>query len=451
MFIDEVRILVKGGDGGDGCTSFRREKYIPAGGPDGGDGGRGGHVIMEVDEGLSTLIDLTYQKHYRAQRGESGRGANRHGKNGADTIIKVPPGTQVFSDDGRLLADLTFHGQRWIAAEGGRGGRGNARFKSSTRQAPGFHEKGERTEEIWLRLELKLLADVSLVGFPNAGKSTLISAVSKARPKIADYPFTTLVPQLGVVSVGPGESFVIADIPGLIEGAHRGVGLGHDFLRHIERTRVLLMVIDASGLEGRDPVSDLQTLRQELALYRSELAHRPFLVFANKVDLEESKLHLANLEQESLKLGAEQFLTGSAATGEGTQSLIYALWQALQEAPMPQFPVTDRSDEDALDLSADMDPSRSDEVVLTGRPALGGRRRRLNLRDFKVYKDNEVYVVEGEDLLRHMQRLDLESEAGMRYFQQLMGEIGVDAALKRAGASDGDTVRIGELEFEYVD
>src|SRR5690606_10697756 len=307
---------------GNGCASFRREKYVPAGGPDGGDGGKGGDVIFEVDQGLSTLIDFTRRTHFIAERGQHGQGSNKHGRNGEDLVVRVPPGTQVKDDEGRLLADLVAPGQRWVAARGGRGGRGNARFKSPTRRAPAFFEKGEPGEERWLRLELKLLADVGLVGYPNAGKSTFIAAVSKARPKIADYPFTTLTPNLGVVSLGPGESFVVADIPGLIEGAHRGVGLGHEFLRHIERTRVLLYVIDASGLEGRDPCDDLRVLGRERSLYQPELAQRPSLVFANKMDLAEARAHVDRLKEVAAEMGAA-FYSGSAATGEGLRDVLY--------------------------------------------------------------------------------------------------------------------------------
>lgn len=429
MLIDQARIFVKAGDGGNGCASFRREKYVPAGGPDGGDGGKGGDVIFEVDQGLSTLIDFTRRTHFIAERGQHGQGSNKHGRNGEDLVVRVPPGTQVKDDEGRLLADLVAPGQRWVAARGGRGGRGNARFKSPTRRAPAFFEKGEPGEERWLRLELKLLADVGLVGYPNAGKSTFIAAVSKARPKIADYPFTTLTPNLGVVSLGPGESFVVADIPGLIEGAHRGVGLGHEFLRHIERTRVLLYVIDASGLEGRDPCDDLRVLRRELSLYQPELAQRPSLVFANKMDLAEARAHVDRLKEVAAEMGAA-FYSGSAATGEGLRDVLYALWQALQDAPAPQAP-------------------REGAVVF--RPDFDRQRRRLNLRNFKIIRDEDRFVVEGEDLVRLMERLNLESEAGMRYFQQLLGDIGVYEALRQAGASDGDTVRVGELEFEYVE
>ena len=272
------------------------------------------------------------------------------------------------------------------------------------------------------------MADVALVGYPNVGKSTLIAAVSKARPKIANYPFTTLTPNLGVVSLGPGESFVVADIPGLIEGAHQGVGLGHEFLRHIERTRVLLYVIDASGLEGREPVRDLEVLRRELALYQPELAERASVVFANKTDLKEAHEHIPELQRKAEEMGAE-FYAGSAATGDGLKDVLYALWRELQRAPSPVFDVAESEEPgEAVVFRADFDRGR--------------RRRRLNLRDFTVSKDAEGFVVEGEDLSRLMRRLDLESDAGMRYFQQLLGEIGVYEALRRAGASDGDSVRV---------
>lgn len=433
MLVDEARIHVKAGDGGNGCASFRREKYVPAGGPDGGDGGKGGDVVFVVDPGLYTLIDFVDRTHFKAERGQHGQGATKHGKNGADLEIRVPPGTQIKDDEGRLLVDLVAPGQRWLAARGGRGGRGNARFKSPTRQAPAFFEKGEAGEERWLRLELKLLADVALVGFPNAGKSTFIAAVSKARPKIANYPFTTLTPNLGVVSLGPGESFVVADIPGLIEGAHKGAGLGHEFLRHIERTRVLLYIIDASGLEGRDPCDDLRVLRQELSLYQPELAERPSIVFANKTDLAEARAHLEALGKAAGEMGAA-FYSGSAASGEGLKSVLYAAWQELKNAPHP------------VSQAADGDGG----VVF--RPDFSRRHKaRLNLRAFTITHDDEGFVVHGEDLEKLMRRLDLESEAGMSYFQQLLGEIGVYEALRKAGAADGDTVRVGEVEFEYYE
>ena len=436
MFIDEARIYIAAGDGGNGCASFRREKFVPAGGPDGGDGGNGGDVLFVADPGLTTLVDFKYRSHYKAEHGQHGQGSNKHGRNGESLTIRVPVGTQVWDDaKERLLADLTRPGQTWLAAKGGRGGRGNTRFKSSTRQAPAFFEKGEEGEKLWVRLELKLLADVALVGYPNAGKSTFIADVSNARPKVADYPFTTLVPNLGVVRVGPAESFVIADIPGLIEGAHAGVGLGHAFLRHIERTRVLLYVVDASGLEGREPANDLRVLRRELELYRPELLARPAIVFANKTDLAEAASHLPAIARAAGEIGAP-FFSGSAATGAGVDQVVYALWQALQRAPAP-----------AVAGGADEGEERP---VYTG----DYRRRRkppLNLRNFEIVRDQEGFAVVGEDLERLMRRLNLESDAGLQYLQQLLAEIGVYEALRAAGAANGDTVKVGELEFEYVD
>ena len=332
MFVDQARIFVQAGAGGNGVVSWRREKYVPQGGPDGGDGGRGGSVFLEATGDLTTLIDFRYQPRYKAERGGHGQGGKRHGKNGEDRVIKVPVGTQVFDDEtGELLVDLVEPGQRWLAARGGRGGRGNARFVTPQRQAPAFAEKGESGEERWLRLELKLLADVGLVGYPNAGKSTLISVISAARPKIADYPFTTLVPNLGVVSIEEGKSFVVADIPGLIEGAHAGVGLGHDFLRHVERTQVLAHIVDASGREGRSPVDDLRVIDRELEAYGAGLSERPQIIVANKMDLPEARENLPAIEAYGAERGRE-VIPISAVTGEGVRKLVFALWQEVEKA-----------------------------------------------------------------------------------------------------------------------
>ncbi|MEW5899603.1 MAG: GTPase ObgE, partial [Bacillota bacterium] len=303
MFYDTAKIYVKAGDGGNGCVSFRREKYIPEGGPDGGDGGRGGNVVFRADEGLRTLVDFHYQRRYLAGRGQHGKGKNMHGRSGEDLVVRVPAGTVVRdAQSGMVLADLVRDGQEVVVARGGRGGRGNARFAGPKNKTPVFAEKGEPGEERWLELELKLLADVGLVGFPNAGKSTLISRVSRARPKIADYPFTTLVPNLGVVTLGEGVSFVIADIPGLIAGAHQGAGLGHRFLRHTERTRLLVHVIDVAGVEGRDPLEDFYVLNRELFLYNPLLAQKVQLIAANKIDLPGAGENLQRLQK---TLGAQ--------------------------------------------------------------------------------------------------------------------------------------------------
>lgn len=327
-FVDTARIYVKAGDGGHGCIAFRREKYVPRGGPSGGDGGRGGDVILYVDPSMHTLMDFRYQKHFRAERGQHGRGDNQHGADGRDLRIKVPPGTVVKdAETGEVIADLTEPGQEVIVARGGRGGRGNARFKTPSNQAPRIAEDGKPGEERWLELELKLLADVGLVGFPNAGKSTLLSRVTAARPKVAPYPFTTVVPNLGVVEYG-GETWVMADIPGLIEGAHAGAGLGHEFLRHIERTRVLVHLVDVAGTEGRDPVDDFRKINEELRRYNPRLARLPQLVAANKIDLPEGRENLNRFVSEIQKEGYEVFPI-SAATGEGIDPLLRAIRAAL--------------------------------------------------------------------------------------------------------------------------
>ncbi|NLJ72984.1 MAG: GTPase ObgE, partial [Syntrophomonadaceae bacterium] len=330
MFIDYAKINVKAGDGGNGIVAFRREKYVPMGGPAGGDGGRGGDIIFIADEGLNTLMDFRYQKHFKAKRGSHGQGKNMHGAAGEDLIVKLPVGTIIRDDDSDyVLADLVSAGQSVVIAKGGRGGRGNARFASSRNKAPSISENGEPGEEKWIRLELKLLADVGLVGFPNAGKSTLISRISAARPKIADYPFTTLTPNLGVVKTKHNDAFVVADIPGLIENAHSGAGLGHQFLRHVERTRVLVFVLDTAQTEGRDVIEDYEVLKLELALYNEELSQRPFLIAANKLDIPEA---LPNLERLTDKFGNKVFPI-SAVTGAGVDELVEKVYEVLASIP----------------------------------------------------------------------------------------------------------------------
>lgn len=328
MFIDSAKIRVRGGDGGDGVTAFRREKYVPRGGPSGGDGGKGGDVWLESDEGLNTLLHLRYNSEHRAERGRNGEGSNKQGRSGADVIVKVPIGTQVFDDEtGELLFDFTRHGQRFLAAKGGRGGFGNAHFANSVRQAPRFHTKGQRGEEKVLRLELKLLADVGLVGFPNAGKSTLISVISAAKPKIADYPFTTLEPHLGVVNLDNFRTFVVADIPGLIEGASEGAGLGGRFLRHIERTKLILHLVDVAS--GRDVISDYETINRELRNYDSELAERKQIVVATKIDAIVDKRDLERLRERAL-LDKRKFFAISAVTNRGVKELLETIWEELK-------------------------------------------------------------------------------------------------------------------------
>ncbi len=418
MFIDRVKIYVKAGDGGNGMATFRREKYVPHGGPSGGDGGRGGDVLLVVSPHVNTLLDLRYRKHYRAERGENGGPNNMHGRAGRDLVILVPPGTVVYDDDtGQPLADLTELEQTFVVARGGRGGRGNARFATSTNQAPTFAEQGEPGEERNLRLELKLLADVGLVGFPNAGKSTLLAQVSAARPKIADYPFTTLTPNLGVVKVDD-QTFVMADIPGLIEGAHQGQGLGHEFLRHIERTRVIIHMIDASGWDGRDPLEDFHTINFELAQYAPELAERPQIVALNKMDLPQARERAATLTRELESMGHKVFPI-SAATGENVLPLLRATVDLLATAPPPP----------AVEIP---------DVVETSDPGL------------QVQVEDGVFVVRGRQVEKRVAMTNLENEEALLRLQHAFRRFGVFAALQEAGVQEGDTVRIGELEFEYI-
>ncbi|HSE05448.1 MAG TPA: GTPase ObgE [Methylomirabilota bacterium] len=332
MFIDEIDIFVKGGDGGAGCVSFRREKFVPRGGPDGGDGGDGGSVILEADPSITTLLDFHYQRHYTAQRGQHGKGANKQGASGADTILRVPLGTTVSERGGALLGDLTDRGQQLLVARGARGGRGNARFTTSTNRAPRRADLGRAGEERWIHLELKLLADVGVVGFPNAGKSTLVSRLSAAKPKIADYPFTTLVPTLGIVRVGEEGSFVIADLPGLIPGAAEGKGLGHRFLRHTERTRLLVHLIDLDPSTGRDPLADYHAIQEELAAYSEELAARPQIVVVNKAELPDTAAARAAVERFCAVHGLP-FHAVSAVTGEGLPALVHEIARRLASEP----------------------------------------------------------------------------------------------------------------------
>lgn len=331
MFIDRAKILVKAGDGGNGVTAFRREKFVPRGGPSGGDGGKGGDVWLESDEGLNTLLHLRYNPEHKAERGRHGEGSNRHGKDGIDTVVKLPVGTQVFDAETEdLLFDFTEAGQRYLAAKGGKGGWGNSHFATPTRRAPKFHYTGRPGQEKTLQLELKLIADVGLVGFPNAGKSTLISVISAAKPKIADYPFTTLEPNLGVVDLGDFKTFVVADIPGLIEGASGGAGLGDRFLRHIERTKLILHLVDVSSLSGRDPVEDYEIINRELASYSSDLAERPQIVVATKLDALDDPARLESLRKKA-KDDGKQFLEISAVTNLGIKELISRVANKLAE------------------------------------------------------------------------------------------------------------------------
>jgi GTPase len=424
LFYDQAKIYVKGGDGGSGAVAFRREKYVPEGGPNGGDGGRGGDVLFVGDEGLRTLVDFRDQRHYKAERGEHGMGKGMHGKGADDLTIRIPVGTVIKDGDtGEVIADIVHNGQEIIVAKGGRGGRGNARFMSNTNKAPTTSEKGEPGDEHWLNLELKLLADVGLVGFPNVGKSTLISRVSAAKPKIADYHFTTLTPNLGVVDLEDGESFVMADIPGLIEGAHTGAGLGHEFLRHTERTRLIIHVLDVSGSEERDPLEDHAAIMQELQLYKSELANMPQVIAANKMDIPGSE---ENLERLKAALGEQyQIFPISAATGEGTRPLIFRVGELLKEII-----------------------EREPAPVVVEEPRLVKAEAKER---FKLSMDEEVFVVSGRELERHLAMTNFDTEGGLRRFQNILKVMGIDKALREAGAMPGSKVRIADLEFDYVD
>ncbi|BAF59014.1 predicted GTPase [Pelotomaculum thermopropionicum SI] len=422
MFYDRARIFVKGGDGGNGCVAMRREKYVPEGGPWGGDGGRGGNVILRADGGLRTLVDFRYKRHYKAERGRHGEGKNMHGASGEDLVIRVPAGTVVKdAATGELIADLVRDGQEAVVARGGRGGRGNARFVTPQNRAPRMAEKGEPGEERWLDLELKLLADVGLVGFPNAGKSTLISRVSAARPKIASYPFTTITPNLGVVRVDDGRSFVMADIPGLIEGAHKGAGLGHDFLRHVERTRLLVHVLDTAGSEGRDPVQDFLVTNRELSLYNPALGRRPQVIAANKMDLDGAAENLARLKE--AYGGKYEIFPVSAVTGQGLEALVYRVSALLEEIP----------------AGAAVPEALERPVIHQAGPR------------FTVCREEGVFLVGGKEIERHVVMTDLKNEEAVERLQRIIRRMGIEEALKEAGIKDGDTVRIGDYEFEYVE
>src|SRR5699024_4628055 len=405
-------------------VAFRRAKYIAYCGPDGGDGGNGADVDFEVDEGLRTLMDFRYQKHFKAPRGEHGMSKNKHGKNAEDMVVKVPPGTVVREgEDGPVIADLVAHGQRAIIARGGRGGRGNSRFATSQNPAPELSEKGEPGVEKDITLELKVLADVGLVGFPSVGKSTLLSVVSSAKPKIGNYHFTTIVPNLGMVETGDGRSFVLADLPGLIEGAHEGVGLGHQFLRHIERTRVILHVIDMSGMEGRDPYEDYEIIQNELEQYNLRLTERPQIIVANKMDLPEAEENLANFKE---KVGEDMHIYPiSAVTRQGLDQVLFAVADLLEVTP--EFALVDHEDEDhTVVYKHDMDET-----------------------DFIITRDDDgAYVLSGYTIERLFKMTDFNFDQSVRRFARQMRGMGVDDALRERGAENGDIVRILNFEFE---
>ena len=427
MFADRAKIIIRSGNGGDGHVSFRREKYVPNGGPDGGDGGDGGDVIFEVDEGMNTLSEYRHRRKYAAENGEEGRKKNCHGKSGSDMVLKVPEGT-VIKDaaSGKVIADLSGTNRRQVILEGGRGGLGNQHFATSRMQAPKYAQPGKEGLQIEVQLELKVIADVGLVGFPNVGKSTLLSQVSNANPKIANYHFTTLSPNLGVVDLSGGGSFVMADIPGLIEGASEGIGLGHDFLRHVERTKVLIHVLDAAGTEGRDPITDYYAIMDELKAYSADLMKKPQIIAANKMDVCEDAQIVISLLREEFEPQGIEVLPISAATGEGLKDLVFRTAQLLKDydpAPIvfePEFdPVYHREEDAACMISYD--------------------------------PKEDVYLVEGPKVEKMLGYTNLESEKGFLFFQNFMKDNGIIDELKALGLSEGDTVRMYGLEFEYYD
>ena len=424
MFVDQAKIYIKAGDGGDGAVSFHREKYVAAGGPDGGDGGKGGDIVFVVDDNISNLIDFRYKRKYVAEKGQNGGGKNCSGRNAPDLVVKVPRGTVVREiKSGRILADLSTD-EPAVIAHGGKGGRGNAHFATSTRQIPKFAKPGFRGDEYEVMLELKLIADVGLVGFPNVGKSTLISVVSAAKPKIANYHFTTLTPVLGVVKIEEGKSFVMADIPGLIEGASEGVGLGHEFLRHVERCRLIVHVIDVSGSEGRDPIEDFKAINHELENFSMELAEAPQMVAANKSDMAtpEQVERLRNYVEDQGLL----FYEISAATTKGTKELMYGVWERLSVLPpVKQFeaqPLTQEELDDKL----------------------------ISKKDFRVTVEDGVYFVEADWLLDILRTANMDDYSSLQYFQNVLRTSGIIDKLEEMGIEEGDTVSIFDFEFEYL-
>ena len=425
MFADRAKIFIKSGKGGDGHVSFRRELYVPCGGPDGGDGGDGGDIIFEVDDGLNTLSDFRQVRKYAAQDGEQGGKKRCHGKNGGDLIVKVPEGTVIKEfESGKVIADMSGENRREVILKGGRGGQGNMHYATPTMQAPKYAQPGQSGQELWVQLELKVIADVGLVGFPNVGKSTLLSRVSNARPKIANYHFTTLNPHLGVVDIDGGKGFVMADIPGLIEGASEGIGLGHDFLRHIERTRVLVHVVDAASTEGRDPLEDIRAINKELEAYNPDLMKRPQIIAANKTDViyAEDEDPVAKLKAEFEPKGIKVYPI-SAVSGQGVKELLYAVYDLLQTV-----------DSTPVIFEKEFDPSMMIDETLP----------------YTVERNEEgIYVVEGPRIEKMLGYTNLESEKGFLFFQRFLKGNGILEELEKAGIEEGDTVRMYGLEFDY--
>lgn len=424
MFVDSAKIYIKAGDGGDGAVSFHREKYVAAGGPDGGDGGKGGDIVFIVDDNISNLIDFRYKKKYVAEKGQNGSSKNSFGKSAPDLVIKVPRGTVVKEiSSGRILADMSSD-EPVVIAHGGKGGRGNAHFATATRQIPKFAKPGFKGDEYEVQLELKLIADVGLVGFPNVGKSTLISVVSAAKPKIANYHFTTLTPVLGVVKIEDGKSFVMADIPGLIEGASEGIGLGHEFLRHVERCRLIVHVVDVSGIEGRDPIEDFETINRELSNFSQELAEAPQIVAANKTDMAAPE-QIAAFNAYIDKLGLPYYEI-SAATTMGTKELTYGIWEELEKLPpVKKFEAQPLTKEEL------------DAKLLTN-------------KEFSVTVEDDVYFVEADWLYDILRTANMDDYSSLQYFQNVLISSGIIAKLEEMGINEGDTVAIFDFEFEYV-
>ena len=424
MFTDYAKIIIKSGNGGDGAVTFRREKYVAAGGPDGGDGGKGGDIYFRVDPNANTLIDFRYTKKFKAQNGENGSGGNKYGKSGEDLYIDVPIGTIIRdAESGKIVADLSKDGQVELVLKGGRGGKGNSHFATATRQVPRFAQAGEDGEEKEVILELKLLADVGLLGFPNVGKSTFLSVVTDAKPKIANYHFTTIEPNLGVVKTEKGDSFVIADIPGIIEGASEGIGLGIQFLRHVERTRLLLHVIDVSGVEGRNPVQDFHTINEELKKYSEKLSQRKQIIVANKIDIMQDDTGYKELEKLAKEQNIEIFKI-SGATGQGIKELLNRVSEVLKTLPKEE--IVDEEDRVVYTLNDDSN-------------------------DFTVRKEDGIFIIEGKAINRLMGRINIDDNESMYYFEKSLKQLGIEAELKKQGIKEGDTVKVLNWTFEWYE
>jgi len=421
MFADRARIFIRAGKGGDGHVSFRREKYVPDGGPDGGDGGKGGDVIFVVDEGLNTLTDFRHITKYRAQDGEPGGKRNCHGANGADVVLKVPPGTVIKdSETGKVILDMADKKEPVVLLKGGRGGRGNRNYVTSTMQAPKYAQPGQPAKELIVDLELKCIADVGLVGFPSVGKSTFLARVTNARPKIAEYHFTTLTPNLGVVDLGEHNGFVIADIPGIIEGAAEGVGLGLEFLRHIERTKVIIHIVDAASIDGRDPVNDVKIINEELKKYNKDIESRPTVIAANKIDaLDEIEMLKEEFEKDGVKI-----FPISAVSGKGISELLWYVNDLVKNAP-----------DDVVEFEPEVDLDFHDNPDLPF--------------EVSYNEEDEVYVIEGPRIERMLGYTNLESEKGFEFFQKFLKTNGILDQLEALGIGEGDTVRMYGLEFDY--